>query len=468
MIFIVYAESSRGSIASSLGLTDYSYFFVMQQFKPMLERIGPVLLVDKVHPEVDSIYRWASRMGESCVFLSFTPPHKTVNNLLCPTIPVFAWEYSTIPNEMWGGDEKNNWAAELLKYGISITHSEHTCRAVRSAVGGDYPIKSIPAPLWDEFRQYSNKESSSFLIQPLTITFDGWMVDSANLEEDMRGAGQPKSINSLSLSGVVYTSVFNPNDARKNWQDLLDAFCWAHRGESGATLVLKLTHADPDFCFREVAGELPKLMPFACRVVLIQGYLSDSDYAGLISATTYVVNSAYGEGQCLPLMEFMSAGKPAVAPDHSGMEDYINHENSFVIKSSNEWIHWPHDPRLLLRAFRRRIDWESLVASYHASYIEAVTDSKAYARRSEKATEDLRSHCSLRVAEAQMRIVVADCERINAHAYSRVRQRLLKPLYSMCWQLVSALGLRRKVSVSLLLAFKALFKIRGHNSIQKS
>ena len=461
MIFIVYAESSRGSIASTLGLADYSYFFVMQQFKPMLERIGPVVLVDEVHPNVDQIYRWASRLGGRCVFLSFTPPHKTANDLLCPTIPVFAWEYSTIPNEVWGGNEKNNWAEELIKHGVSVTHSEHTCSAVRSAVGESYPVTSIPAPLWDEFHKHYNGEFRPFLEQSVALSVNGWVVDSADLEVSLSKEGQPKRACSVSLSGVVYTSVFNPNDARKNWQDLLDAFCWAFRDKPDATLVLKLTHADPAFCYREVAGELPKLMPFSCRVVLIQGYLSDSDYAGLIAATSYIVNSAYGEGQCLPLMEFMSAGKPAVAPDHSGMADYINRTNSFVVNSSDEWIHWPHDPRLLLRAFRRRINWESLMDNYRASYEEAVNAPEAYAQRSKKAADDLRAHCSQRVAEVRMKEVLVNCERVNAYAYSRIGQRLLKPFYQLLWLLCGALGLRGIVGGSLPLAFKVFRKIRG-------
>ena len=71
----------------------------------------------------------------------------------------------------------------------------------------------------------------------------------------------------------------------------------------------------------------------------MHGYLNDDEYAKLVQGSTYVVNAAHGEGQCLPLMEYMSAGKPAIAPSHTAMEEYINEGNSFVVKSSAERRH---------------------------------------------------------------------------------------------------------------------------------
>jgi glycosyltransferase involved in cell wall biosynthesis len=456
MIFIVYAESKASSMPTTIGLADYSYYFVMQQFKPMLERIGPVIVVDEVAPDVDYIYLMAKRIGEPCVFLSFTPPHKTANDLLCPTIPVFAWEYSTIPNEGWADNERNNWVNELIKFGQSITHSGHTCSVVRAAAGGDYPVMSIPAPLWDKFQRIYNKQDQPLLVDPEEIIVNGWVVDSANFEETISRDGSPAAVIPVSLSGVVYTSVFNPNDGRKNWQDLLSAFCYAFKEEVSATLVLKLTHADPAFCYRIVASELPKLQPFVCRVVLIQGYLSDSDYSALISKTSYVVNSAYGEGQCLPLMEFMSAGKPAVAPNHTGMIDYVNEGNSFVVESSDEWYHWPHDPRLLLKTFRRRISWESLCGGFQSSFREAKYSPDLYRTRALKATQDLRKHCSRDTAEERIRVVLAISRKRNPESYRGRRYLLMTPVYRFMWLVCRLLGVQAVVGALLPGCFRVL------------
>ena len=56
----------------------------------------------------------------------------------------------------------------------------------------------------------------------------------------------PKSTESrLNLSGVVYVSIFNPINYRKNWQDLLTGFLWALGDCEDATLVLKLITNQP-------------------------------------------------------------------------------------------------------------------------------------------------------------------------------------------------------------------------------
>ena len=41
----------------------------------------------------------------------------------------------------------------------------------------------------------------------------------------------------VSLGGVVYTSMLNPTDGRKNWHDILTAFCWALRDAPWALLI---------------------------------------------------------------------------------------------------------------------------------------------------------------------------------------------------------------------------------------
>ena len=59
-------------------------------------------------------------------------------------------------------------------------------------------------------------------------------------------------------------------------------------------------------------------------------------------------------------MEFMSSGKPAVAPRNTAMIDYIDADNAFIVDSSEEATAWPHDPRAAYRTLRYITDWESL------------------------------------------------------------------------------------------------------------
>ncbi|PNA31995.1 glycosyltransferase, partial [Pseudomonas sp. MPR-AND1A] len=80
-------------------------------------------------------------------------------------------------------------------------------------------------------------------------------------------------------------------------------------------------------------------------VVVMHGYLDDPQYARLYEAASYYVNASRCEGLCLPLMEFMACGKPAIAPNHTAMKDYIDDSVAFIVRSSEELTIWPQDTR---------------------------------------------------------------------------------------------------------------------------
>src|SRR6185312_2727130 len=118
------------------------------------------------------------------------------------------------------------------------------------------------------------------------------------------------------------------------WHDILTAFCWAFRDVADATLVLKMVKGDPHSYRRDLFLILARSAPFKCRVVTMDGFLEDADYAGLMATTSYYVNASNAEGLCMPLMEFMSAGKPAIAPRHTAFADYVDATAAFVVASS--------------------------------------------------------------------------------------------------------------------------------------
>jgi len=395
--------------------------------------------------DVDRIYRQASSYGIGCVYLCFSPPHKVMSGLECPTIPVFAWEYGTIPSEVWSNNIKNDWVAELKNYAAAITHSEHTVGVTKRAISEGFPITSIPAPIWGQYSRFFDKNSNLSLEIKSTIHVNGWVLDSEDFNGSFDNRSDQTSEQSVTLSGVVYTSVFTPNDGRKNWQDLVTAYCYTFKEISDVTLVLKLTHTDPKYCFEVIYNELRKLLPFVCRVVIIQGYLPAEDYAQLMAATKYSVNSSFGEGQCLPLMEYMSAGKPSVAPNHTGMQDYIREGNSFVVESSKQWTHWPHDPRQLLRTFSQKINWESLCSAYLSSYEEVTNNPDAYRRRSYQAHLDLKQHCSDSQTERKLKSVFS-----VVREKSRIRQRLAYPIYSAVWFVFKQFKLNKWIEPKIL------------------
>src|SRR4051794_35775352 len=122
MIFFVYVTEDDNSIGRNLGVADYSYFFVMKLFLPILKQFGKVVMIKDL-ARLDAKFDALQARNQSALLFAFTPPHKTPRGLRCPTLPVFAWEYSTIPSEAWANDPHQNWVEVLKGMAGAITHS---------------------------------------------------------------------------------------------------------------------------------------------------------------------------------------------------------------------------------------------------------------------------------------------------------------------------------------------------------
>jgi len=216
------------------------------------------------------------------------------------------------------------------------------------------------------------------------------------------------------VGGVVYTSMFDPADGRKNWHDLLTGFCWAFREVEDATLILKMVKGRTSDYRRDLFLLLSRLAPFKCRVVTIDGYLEDAEYDALIAATTYYVNTSHCEGLCMPLMEFMSAGKPAIAPRHTAMADYVDEGAAFIVESSPEHNVWPGDPRFLFLTMRERIHWDSVVAAYERSYRVAKDDPRRYAEMGGNAVAIMSRYCPDNLVRERLRAAAQQAVEIAA------------------------------------------------------
>ena len=513
MKFLIYSEVTAATIATSLGLPEYSYYFVLRDFLPVLRQLGEVVVVDDPQLEVDRHHAAAVEKGERCLFLSFSPPHKTTLGLSCPTLPVFAWEFESIPNEPWLDEAHQDWSHVLRSCGSAITHSAMTVEAVRRELGEEFPIVAIPSPVWDKFADqrgcmvpaaasHSIRMSAGIVLDTHDVALEPFMpgLDAvakavataratlkgneaapakakalseavtpesrlqitrryigawylqvlrglapwlperwpssvtapsvplpAEPEPEQASAGphmeprnqvEPSTLPeqgvqprfpgwvpgtcSFELTGVVFTALFNPYDGRKNWIDMLTAFCAAFRDEADATLVFKLGHHDYQAALSSMLMCIARLPRFKCRVLMVHGYLEKSEFDSLIAASAFVVNASHGEGQCLPLMELMSCGKPAIAPRNSAMLDYIDEEVAFVVDGWLDATAWPHDPRLAYRTGRQQIDWSSLVEQYRAAYRCYKEDPDRYRRMSAAAIQRMHDHCSQAVAKARL------------------------------------------------------------------
>ncbi len=411
MILLEHSTYDADTIARNLGFSEYSYWFVRKAFRPILQRFGVVVPIARPEREVDVIYRSARAHGEPCVFISFSPPHQTAVGLDCPTVPVFAWEFDTLPQEAWADDPLNDWRVALDQAPAAIVHSQFSAEVVRSSLGRDYPVWRIPAPVADLNLAYARTARGwrePFRLEIGTgLVFDSRRID-LTLFDYRSGQDGPRAMRllqsvaieeahdpvSLELEGVVYSAVLNPVDGRKNWTDLLATFVFAFRDQPLATLILKATHRDLAEGALPILKDLAKLGPFACRVVIIQGLLAQAEYDAFLNATSFTVNSSHGEGQCLPLMEFMAAGRPAIAPRHTAMVDYVSDGNAFVVEAHQRPAFWPHDQRQASRCLRYDVVFASLVRRYRESFAVARDEPQRYARMSQAATQALLGFCS--------------------------------------------------------------------------
>jgi glycosyltransferase involved in cell wall biosynthesis len=336
--------------------------------------------------------------------------------LVCPTVPVFAWEYANLPNEGFSGKALNDWRRVLKQVGAAITHSTFTVETVKRALDCAFPIIAAPAPLWDRLAGKKHavlspgSRSSRLRIDGMVI--DTRLTDLSNYSKANELAcapeplplprGRSEGVSEIELDGIVYTSVFNPGDGRKNWIDMISAFCVAFAHTSDVTLLLKLSHHDISEVVPKMLECMHKGDNFACRIVIVHGYLRQEDYECMVDATTYAVNTSHGEGQCLPLMEYMSSGKPAISPRHTAMLDYIDESCAFVVDSFLEPGTWPHDMRQAFRTLREHVQVDSLIQAYRSSYYIAKEEPHTYRAMAAAARESLRAYCSHAVVRPRL------------------------------------------------------------------
>jgi glycosyltransferase involved in cell wall biosynthesis len=469
MKFLLYARMSQDGIAQGLGMADYSYFFLLRAFAGVLAELGEVRILD-TPSAADLVHAECQALGEPCVLLSFTPPQKTPLGLACPTIPVFAWEYPDIPERLeeacWAGEPRHDWRHVFLRTGRAITLSQHTVAAVKRSMGESYPIVAVPAPILpsdapaprhppgDEGRlldieaRVGDSARMGLDVDGLVVmdTEDGTPFDP----DDWQHLPEPTGVRAAAtahavpednaapeewpplpcgwdipptqrvrtrLRGVVYTSVLTPEVGRKNWEDLITAFCWTFRDTDDATLLLKLTGQDLTKPHHQLLMLLTKLSPFRCRVIAIYGYLPDESYAALTAATTYYVNTSLCEGLCLPLVEFLNAGVPAIAPDHTAMADYVRDDLAFVVASyPGVPTVWPHGDYDVDRTSRHHLDWQSLAEAFRLSHEVARHEPARYRRMSSRAREAMQAYCGPEAVKARLRACLCpDEESLSTH-----------------------------------------------------
>ncbi len=452
--FLVSTTGCAGDIRRHMGSADYSYAFVLEALAPALERLGPWRVVPVPEASLAFAAKQAEAAGERAIHFSLHPPQNAYFTPAVPTVLFPFWEFPEVPNRDFGLETRQNWVRMCRGAGLILTACRFTADALERA-GVPAPVAVVPVPVHDRAFQVPDWNPAwSWTITCRHLIWGGPPTAAPAGQETPppapRRAGAVRRLarfaksayhrgiaprlsqptrerlrrikrrflkqpepslpllpsTPLTLSGLVYTSVFNFSDRRKNPRDLITAFLLAFRDDPDATLVLKLA-TSPTREFHEL-NELNHLyrslgIEHACRLVVITDFLTDDQLDDLYRASTYYVNTSRAEGACLPLQRALAGGRPAIAPRHTSMRDYFDGEVGYVVRSDPEPTHWPHDPERRYETSWHRLVWSDLRDAFRESAEVALHDRDTYDAMAEAARKRLRECASVEVATDALR-----------------------------------------------------------------
>jgi glycosyltransferase involved in cell wall biosynthesis len=439
---LVSASYSAAEIDNSIGKEAYSYYFVARAFAPLLGRLGATSGITRPESRLDYAVWRAERQGLEAIHLSFLPVHLAYLSSRVPNVAFPSWEFPDIPSVDLAGNPRNNWARIANHFSLIVCHSR-TAREAFLKAGVTAPVRLVPVPLqshyfslpqWEPgqsmtldcpcfelpeprpttetladaaeelgglgargtsrhaYRRFVKPYLAGFLDRSIwRAACAAGLVPKRRPEEDIPCKLRP----SVRLSGIVYTTIFNPFDPRKNWQDLLTSFLLAFREQADVTLVVKL--AIRPAMLRQGLLEVFEFyrnsgLSHRCKVVLIWSYLSEPQMLGLTRASTFYVNASRAEGSCLPLQNFLASGRPGIAPVHSGLADYFDEHVGFAVESHPEPAAFPHDPEKRLLTSWHRLVWSSLHEQLIASYRFVRDGYQHYRAMGERARQSMEEY----------------------------------------------------------------------------
>jgi len=447
----------------NLGVPGYSYDLVSQLFAPLLARWREVVPVVRDAEAVESAVQDARRRGLDPVHISFVPCQDMVFASSAPNVIVPAWEFPDVPNEAFEGKPQNNWVAVANRCNLVLVGGQFTVDSFQRA-GIRTPIRVVPVPtppeyfmippwsaetttrlacpayvfpnpdvpaheLWDApdpedervsgtFSEENERVPDTFInrqawLERLELIAPPFITQATRfLMERLRTDRWSTYVRrcrreSVELSGVVYTCIFNPHDGRKNWQDLLTGFVSALHDCPDATLVIKLITAEPLMVDRILDFYRSVGLSHRCKIIFITDYLTDGQMLALVRASTYYLTTTRAEGNGLPLMNYLAAGRPGIAPCHTAIADYFSADLGLTIPWHAEPAAWPQDNRARLKTTWARLDWPRLVERLRESYSLALHDRLAYESRAERARRRLRERASVESVQAQLYAALA-------------------------------------------------------------
>ena len=295
-------------------------------------------------------------------FTEFDPPAGT------RAVAVRTWDFGPLPRA---------WAARInARFAQYWAHSRWIAEQARAAGVGEERIRVVPHG-----------------VDPLVFRPDG---DAYPLDGRRRFAF-------LFVGGVCF---------RKGTDTLLKAYDEAFSANDDVALVIK-DHSQ-DLFYREdtIRQRMADMArdPGAPALVHIDGFLSEADLAALYRACDVAVFPYRAEGFCMPILECMASGTPAIAPRFGACLDFCSDETSYLIPAQR--IHVP-----VHRRFKVALGFSDDVDEVDFCEVRVATLAEALRRAYEAAGEERERKAAAGIAAARGRFTWA-------HAIDRLRECL--------------------------------------------
>ena len=309
------------------GKAHYSWKIISGMYRRAIENYG----LETVNITAPDIYQ--HEIAQRCVGIGSDDIHLAVKPIewIRPMFGrdnyfVCGWEFPQFSDQGLDGNPTTNHIAILEKSEGVLCWSQFTVDNLKSY--GIEKAVALPPPvvgLFDRTRESIGQRRA--LIHEQGEIIPG--PEQYHAIEDIRKDAD-----------VLFVSVLNPWDMRKNLHNFLTAFRDANGGgKKRITLLVKLIIDNIGTHTKDILAILATRfdLEWDClNIYFIGEPLSLGEMADLYHLADFYISPASTEGLNLPLIEAMSCGIPAISSNVTAMADYIDKENAIVLDTRCE------------------------------------------------------------------------------------------------------------------------------------
>jgi GT2 family glycosyltransferase/glycosyltransferase involved in cell wall biosynthesis len=188
-----------------------------------------------------------------------------------------------------------------------------------------------------------------------------------------------------------FMSVFE----RKNPLGLVNAFERAFGRDDKAVLILHHINSE----FNPPAAKLLEKASEKINVKIVEGHLSEQEYLSLVAACDCYVSLHRSEGLGLTMAEAMYLGKPVIATAYSGNMEFMNLNNSLLVKYDLVELDRNYGP------YDKGNVWAEPDVGHAAELMREVYENRDKAKAiGERGCGDIREHMNPALVSQEMRL----------------------------------------------------------------